>query len=97
MTAFPRRASRFPTSFRPTPGRRTIWRVRPEDPHWPLVVMTVLTQLSVGAFATIWLLAVIREHRLRLGHRRSRLAHPGGLALALPPCTWAVRSMRIAR
>lgn len=31
------------------------WRVRPEHPHWPLVVMTVLTQLSVGAFASIWL------------------------------------------
>ena len=31
------------------------WRVRPEPPHWPLVVMTVLTQLSVGAFASIWL------------------------------------------
>ena len=30
--------------------------VQPGDPHWPLVVMTVLTQLSVGAFATIWLL-----------------------------------------
>ena len=34
-------------------------RVRPEHPHWPLVVMTVLTQLSVGAFASIWLLEII--------------------------------------
>ncbi len=25
-----------------------------ESPHWPLVFMTVLTQLSVGAFAAIW-------------------------------------------
>ncbi len=32
--------------------------VRPAEPHWPLVIMTVLTQLSVGAFATIWLLQV---------------------------------------
>ena len=30
-------------------------RLRPGDPHTPLVIMTVLTQLSVGAFATIWL------------------------------------------
>jgi formate dehydrogenase iron-sulfur subunit len=30
--------------------------LRPEDAHWPLVVMTVLTQLSVGAFVSIWLL-----------------------------------------
>jgi formate dehydrogenase iron-sulfur subunit len=27
-----------------------------EDAHWPLIVMTVLTQLSVGAFAAIWIL-----------------------------------------
>jgi formate dehydrogenase iron-sulfur subunit len=33
-------------------------RLRPEHPHWPLVVMTVLTQLAVGAFASIWLLQV---------------------------------------
>src|SRR5215469_10656299 len=35
------------------------WRVRPEHPHWPLVVMTVLTQLSVGAFAAIWLFELL--------------------------------------
>src|SRR6266567_187032 len=40
-------------------------RLRPENPHWPLVVMTVLTQLSVGAFTSIWLLQVLtaRLHR----------------------------------
>jgi formate dehydrogenase iron-sulfur subunit len=36
-----------------------ISHVKPEHPHWPLVVMTVLTQLSVGAFATIWLLSLL--------------------------------------
>jgi DMSO reductase anchor subunit len=30
--------------------------LKPGDPHWPLVVMTVFTQLSVGAFAAIWAL-----------------------------------------
>ncbi len=35
------------------------WRVRPEAPHWPLVLMTVLTQLSVGAFTVIWLLQLL--------------------------------------
>jgi len=30
--------------------------VKPGDAHWPLVVMTVFTQLSVGAFAAIWVL-----------------------------------------
>ena len=37
-------------------------RLRPEEPHWPLVVMTVLTQLSVGAFTSIWLLQVFSAH-----------------------------------
>jgi len=27
-------------------------RVRPEDPHWPLIVLTLLTQLSLGTVAT---------------------------------------------
>ena len=33
-------------------------RVKPEKPHYSLVVMTVLTQLSVGGFATAWLLSL---------------------------------------
>jgi Fe-S-cluster-containing dehydrogenase component/DMSO reductase anchor subunit len=39
------------------PGARPLelTHVKPEHPHWPLVVMTVLTQMSVGAFAAIWL------------------------------------------
>jgi DMSO reductase iron-sulfur subunit len=28
--------------------------LRTEHPHWPLIVMTVLTQLSVGSFTAIW-------------------------------------------
>jgi len=39
--------------------------LRPEHAHWPLIVMTVLTQLSVGAFTSIWILQVFgaRPHR----------------------------------
>jgi len=39
------------------PGARPLdlTHVKPDHPHWPLVVMTVLTQMSVGAFAAIWL------------------------------------------
>lgn len=33
--------------------------VIPGHAHWALVLMTVLTQLSVGAFVTIWLLQVL--------------------------------------
>jgi len=29
------------------------YRVRPEHPHWPLIVMLVLTQMSVGTFAVL--------------------------------------------
>ena len=34
-------------------------RVRPEKPHYSLVGMTVMTQLSVGAFSLVWLLAAL--------------------------------------
>ncbi len=47
-------------------------RLRPEHPHWPLVVMTVLTQLSVGAFTSIWLLELFGAH-----------AHRGAALIAL--------------
>jgi len=35
------------------------FRVRPEKPHYSLVGMTVLTQLSVGAFSCVWLLSLL--------------------------------------
>ncbi len=34
-------------------------RVRLEHPHWPLIVMTVLTQLSVGALTSLWLASLV--------------------------------------
>jgi DMSO reductase iron-sulfur subunit len=38
-------------------------RVRPEKPHFSLVLMTVLTQLSVGGFVAAWLLSLFSESR----------------------------------
>lgn len=38
--------------------------LRTEDAHWPLIVMTVLTQLSVGAFAAIWRIGAHRSASL---------------------------------
>ena len=29
------------------------WNLRPEHPHWPLVWLTILSQLAVGASATV--------------------------------------------
>ena len=46
----------IPDKMPPDIKKADYWRVRPEAPHWPLVVMTVLTQLSVGVFIAIWLL-----------------------------------------
>lgn len=36
-------------------------RVRPEKPHYSLVAVTVLTQLSVGGFAGAWLMSLFRS------------------------------------
>ena len=52
-------------------------RIRPEDPHWPLVVMTTLTQVSVGALAS--LLAAHLFHPTQ----GVRIAAAGALAVAL--------------
>jgi len=46
----------LPKKLPPDMGKVNAWRVQPEEPHWPLVIMLVLTQLSVGAFTAIWLL-----------------------------------------
>jgi Fe-S-cluster-containing dehydrogenase component/DMSO reductase anchor subunit len=66
----------LPPNARP----RDITHVKPEHPHWPLVVMTVLTQLSVGAFATIWLLQLLGVST-RLGIAAIASLMVGGLAL----------------
>ena len=49
----------LPDDLPPNAKPRDITHVKPEHPHWPLVIMTVLTQMSVGAFTTIWLLQLL--------------------------------------
>jgi DMSO reductase iron-sulfur subunit len=71
----------LPENLPPDTKKADYWRVRPEHPHWPLVVMTVLTQLSVGAFTAIWLLQLLgMSARLDLAAAGSLAI--GGLALA---------------
>jgi len=71
----------LPDTLFPDTKKANFWRVKPEHPHWPLIVMTTLTQLSVGAFATIWLLQLFgRPARLAIAAIGSLLL--GGLALA---------------
>ena len=47
-----------PADLPPTARPIDLIHLAQADPHWPLVVMTVLTQLSVGAFAAIWFLQI---------------------------------------
>jgi len=49
----------LPENLVPDTDRVDLQRVEPEHPHWPLVFMLVLTQLSVGAFAVLWLLDML--------------------------------------
>ena len=51
----------LPTNLLPDTGRVDTYRVEPEHPHWPLVFMLVLTQLSVGAFIVLWVLGLLGE------------------------------------
>ncbi len=46
----------LPESISPDTGRVDTNRVLPEHPHWPLVLMLVTTQLSIGAFISLWVL-----------------------------------------
>ena len=77
-----------------------VTHVAPEHPHWPLVIMTVLTQLSVGAFATIWLLELLGDPRLGGAAMASLLI--GAIALAASTChlgrpVYAYRALRMWR
>jgi Fe-S-cluster-containing dehydrogenase component/DMSO reductase anchor subunit len=60
---------------------RDLTHVVPEQPHWPLVVMTVLTQLSAGAFLAIWLLQIFGA-TIGLDLAAAAAFAVGGLALS---------------
>lgn len=49
----------LPRNLPPDTGRVDTQRMVPEHPHWPLVFMLVLTQLSAGAFAALWALDLL--------------------------------------
>lgn len=51
----------LPENLVPDTDRVDLQRTQPEHPHWPLVFMLVLTQLSVGAFAALWLLDLLGQ------------------------------------
>ena len=49
----------LPDDLPPDTGRVDTQRIVPEQPHWPLVFMLVLTQLAAGAFAVLWMLQLL--------------------------------------
>jgi formate dehydrogenase iron-sulfur subunit len=51
----------LPENMVPDTDRVDLQRVQPEHAHSPLVFMLVLTQLSVGAFAVLWLLDLLKQ------------------------------------
>jgi Fe-S-cluster-containing dehydrogenase component len=53
----------LPAELPPDARPRDLTHVSPEHAHWPLVIMTVLTQMSVGAFVTTWLLHGVKWAR----------------------------------
>jgi DMSO reductase anchor subunit len=65
----------LPKDLPPDTGRVDTQRLVPEAPHWPLVFMLVLTQLSAGAFAILVALDI-------LGAAVKSQALLGALALA---------------
>lgn len=64
-------------------GKVDLSHLHPEDAHWPLIVTTVLTQLSVGAFTAIWLLQVLGAQ----SHRTAALVALSVAMLALAAST----------
>ncbi len=73
----------------PDMGRVDTQRIVPEQPHWPLVFMLVLTQLSVGAFSILWLLD-------RLGGG-ARLSISALVSLALAATSLGASTLHLGR
>ena len=85
----------LPHNLPPSVDRVDTQRVRPEHPHWPLVFMLVLTQLSAGAFGTLlWTGASVRSAlaSLAIGAMSLGLA---ALHLGRPAFAWrALKGLR---
>ena len=81
----------LPANVPPESIAASDWTVRPEDPHWPLVWLTVLTQVAVGVSTTV---ADAADRRLAAVLAISALA--GSLAhLGRPGLAWkALRNLR---
>jgi Fe-S-cluster-containing dehydrogenase component/DMSO reductase anchor subunit len=90
-----------PADLPPNTRPRDITHVVPEHPHWPLVAMTVMTQLSVGGFGAIWLMELVGgATRLRVAALASLLVGAfalGSSTLHLGRPAHAYRAIRMWR
>lgn len=57
----------LPTVLPENVGKVDLGNLHLEQPHWPLVAMTVLTQISVGGFAAVWMLQMLSGSMHRMG------------------------------
>jgi DMSO reductase anchor subunit/ferredoxin len=91
----------LPANLPPNAKPVDVVHVQPGEPHWPLVVMMVFTQLSVGAFAAIWLLQLTGAFtRLRVAALTSLLLATLALAastLHLGRPIYAYRALKMWR
>ena len=63
----------IPTMARTDLNKVDLGHLNLQTPHWPLIVMTVFTQFSTGAFAAIWLLQMLEYGTHRMGALTSLL------------------------
>ena len=89
--------SHLPPNGRPV----DLSHISPERPHWSLILMTVLTQLSVGTFLVIWLLQLLGEStRLGTAALTSLVVAAlalGGATLHLGRPVYAYRALKMWR
>jgi len=78
-----------------------VGEIAPQHAHWSLVMMTVLTQLSVGTFVTIWLLQLLavetRPSVAALGSLLVAIVALNGATLHLGRPIHAYRALRMWR
>lgn len=79
----------LPQDLPPDAGRVDTERVVPQEPHWPLVFMLVLTQLAVGAFGVLWLLDLMSG--------AARLFTPALVALAAAGLSLGASTLHLGR
>jgi formate dehydrogenase iron-sulfur subunit len=90
----------LPETLPPDVRKVDLTYLRHEHAHWSLILMTVLTQLSAGAFLSIWLLQLFGAQP----HRSAALAALFVAALALSASTlhlgrpiYAIRALKMWR